>query len=204
MATYRDWPDGKAHSIPYARHLQNVNANNPNGANLGQIVAAGGLPQALAAPAAAPGPAAPVAAPQPYDPAYQASVTSANRNVALGNNEATWQTQQTGYDLGYDQNGQFNAANPYSQAQLLQDNYKRSQLGTTNSMAAQGQLYSGAIQNARATDDRNYSQSDAALRRQAVGAYHGIQAGQLNNYATNSVGVSDASFNSLLKSTYGG
>lgn len=202
MASYRDWPDGKAHSIPYARHLQNVNGQNPNGANLGQIAAAGGLPQALAqSSSAAP---APAAAPQPYDPGYEAYKLTAGRNVTLGNNEATWQTQNLGYDSGFNADGTLNTSNPYSQAQLLQDNYKRSQLGTTNSMAAQGQLYSGANLNAQATNDRNYAQGYAGLQHGAATGYHAIQSGQLTNYANNAVGVSDASWNSLLNSTYKG
>jgi hypothetical protein len=143
-------------------------------------------------------------APQPFDPALEQQKLAAGRNVALGNNEATWQTQNTGYNLGYNPDGTANAANPYSQAQLLTDSYKRNQLGTTNSMAAQGQLYSGSLLNARATDDRNYSQSDAALRQQALQAYHGINATKLGNYASNASGVSDADWAGLLKSTYGG
>jgi hypothetical protein len=150
-------------------------------------------------PDAAPGPA-----PQPYDPAYEAYVNSANRNVSLGNNEATWQTQNLGYDSGFNADGTLNAANPYSQAQLLVDNYKRDQLGTNNSMAAQGQLYSGARLNAQATNDRQYAQGYAGLQRQASKGYHGIQSGRLQNYATNSVGVSDAAFGALQKATYGG
>lgn len=162
----------------------------------------GALATALA-PAAAPA-APPPAVAQPYDPAYEASVNTANRNVSLGNNEATWQTQNTGYNLGYNPDGTSNAANPYSEAQKLQDQYHRSQAGTTNSMAAQGQLYSGSNLNAQATNDRNFSQSDAALKQQALQAYHGINATQLQNYATNSIGVSDAGFNALNKATYGG
>lgn len=144
----------------------------------------------------------PVAAPQPYDPAYQGTVLAANRNVSLGNNEATWQTQQTGYDLGYDQSGAFNAANPYSEAQRLQDSYHNDQRRTTNS--AGNQLYSGSYLNQQAIDDRSYSISDAELKRRAQATYHGIQAGQLQNYSQNAVGVTDAGFNSLLHSTYGG
>jgi hypothetical protein len=143
-------------------------------------------------------------APQPYDPAAAATALSAGRNVALGNNEATYQTQQTGYDLGYNPDGTSNAANPYSQAQLLQNSYHRQQLGTTNSMAAQGQLYSGSTLNARAADDRGYSQGDAALRQQALERYHSIGATRAANYAGNASGVSDADWQALLKATYGG
>jgi hypothetical protein len=148
-------------------------------------------------------PPTPVAA-QPYDPNLEQQRLTAGRNVALGNNEATWQTQNTGYDLGYNPDGTSNAANPYSQAQLLQDSYHRQQLGTTNSMAAQGQLYSGALSNAQATNDRGYSQGDAALRQQALERYHSIGATRAANYASNASGMSDAEWQALLKATYGG
>lgn len=39
--------------------------------------------------------------------------------------------------------------NPFSRAALLQKTYEQNQRGTTNSMAAQGQLYSGALQDAQ-------------------------------------------------------
>jgi hypothetical protein len=144
------------------------------------------------------------AAPQPFDPNYEAQKLTAGRNVALGNNEATWQTQNAGYNLGYNPDGTSNAANPYSQAQLLTDSYKRSRLGTQNDMAGQGQLYSGSLLNAQATNDRGYSQADAALRQRALEQYHGINAGKLANYASNASGVSDADYAALLKATYGG
>lgn len=193
------WPtDGPSalpkHSIPWAQELANRKAK---GATTVPDWAGG-------APIPIPPPAPPAAAPQPYDPAYQGTVLTANRNVTLGNNEATYQTQQTGYDLGYDQTGAFNAANPYSQAQLLQDSYHDQQRGTTNNLANAGQLYAGSLINQRGIDDRNYSISDAALKRRAQATYHGIQAGQLQNYATNAVGVSDAGFNKLRTDTYGG
>jgi hypothetical protein len=152
----------------------------------------------------APAPPPPTAiAPQPFDPALEAQRLSAGRNVALGNNEATWQTQNAGYNLGYNPDGTANAANPYSQAQLYADSYKRSKLGTRNSMFAAGQGYSGALLNAQAENDRSYSQSDAALRQRALQQYHSIQSGKLANYASNASDVSDADWNSVLKSTYG-
>jgi hypothetical protein len=142
--------------------------------------------------------------PQPVDQNYEAYKLSAGRNVALAGNEAAWQNQNLGYNLGIDANGQANAANPYSQAQLLQDSYHESQLGTTNNMAAQGQLYSGATQNAQGINDRNYAINYAGLQQRALQGYHGIQSGQLGSYASNAAGVSDADFNALLKAAYGG
>jgi hypothetical protein len=83
-------------------------------------------------------------------------------------------TKSAGYaqaDYGYtgqDTNGDgipdtgFNVDpnNPFSRAALLQKRYMEAKQGTTNSMAAQGQLYSGALQTAQ---DENAFQNNAAV-----------------------------------------
>lgn len=83
-------------------------------------------------------------------------------------------TKSAGYaqaDYGYtgsDTNGDgipdsgFNVDpnNPFSRAALLQKRYTESKQGTTNSMAAQGQLYSGALQSAQ---DENSFQNQAGV-----------------------------------------
>jgi hypothetical protein len=142
--------------------------------------------------------------PQPVDPALEEQRLIANRNVALGNGEAAYQQGNLGFDYGYNPNGTINTANPYSRAAMLQLGYEHQQAGTTNSYAAQGQLYSGAIQNALGEGSRQYGANEAANRLAYQRATHGIQAGQLNTVANAGSGVSDADFQALLKATYPG
>jgi hypothetical protein len=147
---------------------------------------------------------APVAQPQPFDPAFEAQKLGATWNVQTGDAEAGWQRDRTAWGLGYNADLSLNTSNPYSQAMLLQDNYKRSITGTNNSMAAAGQLYSGARLNAQARNDRLYAQGSSGLRDQAQNAYHGIGYGQLQNYGANSLGVSQGGFEALKRAIYGG
>jgi hypothetical protein len=142
--------------------------------------------------------------PQPVDPALEEQRLIANRNVALGKGEAAYQQGNLGFDYGYNPNGTINTANPYSRAAMLQLGYEHQQAGTTNSYAAQGQLYSGAIQNALGEGSRQYGANEAANRLAYQRATHGIQAGQLNTVANAGSGVSDADFQALLKATYPG
>lgn len=151
-----------------------------------------------------PGPPGPDPTPPPFDPAFEASKLGATWNVQTGDAEAGYQTGRTAYSTGYNADGSRNASNPYSQAQLLQDNFHRSQTGTNNSMAAAGQLYSGARLNAQGRNDRLYAEGSAGLRDSASDTYHGIQVGQLQNYGANSLGVGQGQFDSLRRSIYGG
>lgn len=106
--------------------------------------------QATAAAAAGAGSAAPL----PVDAAYQAQMAALARQrdaqiAGLG------QQRQTGLlQYGYVQDPttgaiSFDASNPLSQAALMKLNFDRAHTGNTNSLAARGQLYSGALQNAQ-------------------------------------------------------
>lgn len=141
---------------------------------------------------------------QPVDPATVNAQLVGARNVALGNANAAYDQGNLSFDYGYNPDGSVNTANPYSRAALYQLGYEHQQAGTTNSLAARGQLYSGAIQNQRAADASGYSQQDAANRLAYQRAAHGVQSGQLGTYANAGTGVSDADFSALLKSTYPG
>lgn len=70
--------------------------------------------------------------------------------------------------------------NPYSQANILQRNYDIAKRGTTNSYAAQGQLYSGALKNAQATNTYNYNRASDALQRGSLDYYHGLTSNLQN------------------------
>lgn len=195
------WPDGsKNHTISWAQHQANLAAKSSPPPQKGRTLDEAGIPYYTDAQGVH---ANSIPTPQAPDPAFEAAKLTAGRNVALGNAESAYQTGQVKTGYGYAADGSIDASNPYSQAMQLQDSYKRSQLGTNNSMAAQGQFYSGARLNAQATNDRNYAQSDYSLRQGYGQALHGIQYGQAQNYANNATGVSDADFAALLRAIGG-
>jgi hypothetical protein len=66
--------------------------------------------------------------------------------------------------FGFTEQGQIDPSNPFGRAQLLKRSYDQSQRGTTNSLAARGQLYSGALQRQKEENQFNYQANDAALR----------------------------------------
>src|SRR3954470_528060 len=137
-----------------------------------------------------PGPSAP-----PPDPTYEAYRASAGRNVSLGDAEATYQHANISNEYGIG-----DSSNPCSKAAMLQESYNRAKLGTTNGLAAQGQLYSGAMTNAQNENDHQYSISNDALQRAYQNAQHSVGYGQAQNYANNAIGVSDQGFAALLRS----
>jgi hypothetical protein len=61
--------------------------------------------------------------------------------------------------------GGVQASNPFSKAALLVRNYQQQRGRTTNGYAAQGQLYSGAIQNQRGQDTFGYQQGQDTLQK---------------------------------------
>jgi hypothetical protein len=141
--------------------------------------------------------------PQPFDPELANKQLGATWNVQLGDAEAKYQTGQTAYSTGYNADGSRNTANPYAQAQLLEDNWRRSITGTNNSMAAAGQYFSGARLNAQARNDRLYAVDSDTLQRGAADTYHGIGKNQLQTYAQNSLGVTGGAYDALKRSLYG-
>lgn len=88
-------------------------------------------------PGAKPPPAAP-----PIDPIYDAQVGTANRRrddaLAFLDQDERTAIRTFGLD---------DTSDPFSRARMLQRSYEQRRLGNTNSMAARGQLYSGALQN---------------------------------------------------------
>lgn len=199
------WPDGSWHSNSWVEHQQNLAAAAVKDQGPGaQMMAAGGayykttgIPDPNAKPA-------PAAAPQPFDPTLEAAKQGATWNVQTAGAEGTYQKGQLAYNTGFNADGSVNSANPYSQATLLQDSYKRNVAGTDNSMASSGQLYSGARLNAQARNDRNYAQGYDALKRGTADQYHKVDYGTLQTYGQNALGVNDADYQALRRAIYGG
>lgn len=214
------WPNGSWHSIPWAQQVQRLqaqaaaDARKQGGGTGQQIMAAGaayykamGIPNPNAPGGDSdpnrPGAGGPGVLPQPFDPSFEAQKQSATWNIQLGDADANYQRGQTAYNTGYNADGTRNTANPYAQAQLLQENWQRSKMGADNSLAAAGQFFSGARANAQARNDRLYAVDSDSLRRSAGDTYYGIGRGQLGTYASNTLGVTGGAYESLRKSVYG-
>lgn len=132
----------------------------------------------------------------PIDPAQESYNVTAQRNLGLAQGEQAYQQGQLDYNYGYGAGG---AADPYSRAALLQESYKRNVLGTTNSMAASGQQYSGSAGRAQNENARQYSIASDANRRAYDDATHGLAYGTATAAANTGIGMSDGSYQSILK-----
>lgn len=104
----------------------------------------------------------------PHATALKGFNTSARDNIFADLTKSAGYAQADYGYTGQDTNGDgipdsgFNVDpnNPFSRAALLQKRYTEAKQGTTNSMAAQGQLYSGALQTAQ---DENSFQNQAGI-----------------------------------------
>lgn len=137
-----------------------------------------------ASPAAAPAASATPYAGTPWDSAEQLDIAGADAkyNNALLN--AGY--KRTAYEQEYGLDNGFNdyKANPYSRAALLEKTYQRSQRASGNSLAASGQLYSGASQNAETYNREHNSQERNALEatyRKALQGVNEEEASALNS-----------------------
>lgn len=102
----------------------------------------------------------PPQAPLPWDSQYETQMgqLGRDRDFALSQNQFNQGQLSSDYGFG-------NSSDPFSVARNLQYQWEVTNRGTQNSMAAQGQLYSGANQDLYAYNRRNYDQSvDAAQK----------------------------------------
>jgi hypothetical protein len=118
------------------------------------------------------GPGAP-GAPSPFDPQYDASVAGlgVRRDDALA--DIAYDEGELKQEFGFD-----DPSNPFSRARLLQRSYDEQKNRTTNSYASMGQLYSGAVQNARSSDTHNYDVAHDSLRRDYDRALEAFRRGR--------------------------
>lgn len=155
-------------------------------------------PQVGALPSPAP-PPKPAAGP-PIDPVYDAQVGAAQRTrndtVAGLANARSRGLANYGYTASFDQAGTptnltFDPSNPFSQAALLKRSYDQQRSGNVNGYAAQGQLYSGALQNAAANTNFKQGAAEDGLQKALIdflaGNASGVQTAN-NNYDTNVAG----------------
>lgn len=109
---------------------------------------------------AAPMVPSPSAAPMPWDANYDQTIGGINRNqtsdlAGLANEEAGIK-QAYGFD---------DLSSPFSKLKLLEETFANSKRGDTNSMAAAGQLYSGALGDQKADTQHAQDVNYDTLRR---------------------------------------
>ena len=109
----------------------------------------------------------------PPDPQYISDMAGVNRDYNFGSAQLAQQGGLLNYETGIG-----DASNPYSRAALLQKSYETNQRGSTNSYAASGQLYSGALQNARNANVADLHQGQHALGLDYLKAQAGLTGAQ--------------------------
>lgn len=146
-------------------------------------------------------PAAPGAQARPVDPFLEAAQGSANRQLSTTLQGLQYQRGQLGSEFGLGVTPQGTVfddpSNPYSRAAALQLAHDRSVQGTTTSMAAQGQLYSGATQNAQNENQRVTGQNRDSLIRQFLGEQNRIKDAELQAQNAYQDRLTDANSSSL-------
>lgn len=138
------------------------------------------------------------------DPGLLAAQDSAKRQTDIADASALFQTGQIGSSYGYDAMGGIDVNNPYSRAALLQESYTRSRAANQNGMAAQGQLYSGALKDAQSESTRQYAIGDDQLRKGYAADQANVLQTQLGAYASAGSGVNSAAYQALLNKLKGG
>jgi hypothetical protein len=139
----------------------------------------------------------------PPDPTLEQARISGQRNVSLSDARALYDTSRINQDFGLLGDGTADPNNPYSKASMLEESYKRSKRGSHNSYAAQGQLYSGALQNAQDENFRNYDVGRDQLQKQFADSLANVKLNQLGTYANAGTGIDNETFNALLRALGG-
>jgi hypothetical protein len=110
----------------------------------------------------------------PIDPTYTGQVGAINLNYDQTMAGIGYEQTMLGQESGFNAQGGLDPSNPYSVAANLQRRYQQGQRGTTNSMAAAGQLYSGAHGRNLAEGTYQYNRSYDSARRDAQRGYLGL------------------------------
>lgn len=156
-------------------------------------------PKPKPAPAAPPAPAPLTPQPLPVDPIYTNDVGWLNTNYDQTIAGVGFDRTQLGQTYGFDQYGNLDPSNPYSVAANLQRRYQQGQSGTTNSMASQGQLYSGALQGNLDEGTFQYSRSYDDARRQAMTGYQRLTEREQQAGFDKNRGIGEADSDRLLR-----
>jgi hypothetical protein len=109
-----------------------------------------------------------------FDSSYWNEVASAQTGYGIDQARIGLDRDRLGYDTGFGANGLVDVRNPYNQALMLQRGWEQSQSGINNSMAAQGQLYSGARRRSLSEDTFNYNRNRTNLQTSAQRGYQDL------------------------------
>jgi hypothetical protein len=159
----------------------------------------GGLPAAGTPGYSTPTPAPPPVGAPPPDWQQIAAESAATRGVQYADAQATYDRGRISRDFGYGANGQIDPSNPYSKAALLQKNFQEHTLGNTTSYAGQGQLYSGALQNAQNATTSGYLADSNSLHNQYSDALNQTSLNQLGAYSNAGSAVSQDKITAILR-----
>ncbi len=143
---------------------------------------------------AAPPPPAPAYQPQQlgFDPVYENTRAQAGLGYDQTLAANQYQRGRIRQTYGFD-----DVSDPFNRAAMLKKNYMERQQGTTNSYAAQGQLYSGATQRGLDEGRSSYDQSYAGLRRQYEDELQGLAQSDLAAQIARDMGVNEALADSI-------
>lgn len=127
-------------------------------------------------------------APTPYSGAYDSTVAGLTNEFNQSQSEIAGQTLATEQQYGFGGD----TSNPFSQARLLERNRLQQQNRTQNSYAGAGQLYSGALSNAKGADQFNAAQSLDTSQRDYMGKLAELRDQGVRNQNTLTSGRNDA------------
>lgn len=142
-------------------------------------------------------PAAPPPAPLAHDSIYNLAADTATRRKANADSEFTYGLGVTGSRYGFRANvnpdtGAFSVAemdptspdyNPFNQMAQLRKHFENSKRGVKNRYAAQGQLYSGALQNAQDDTVEEYQKGYGQLSSSFADMIRGLVSNRNNAYS---------------------
>ena len=135
----------------------------------------------------------------PPDPIYQSDVGAINLNYDNTIAGINFDRTQLGQQYGFDAQGNLDPSNPFSIAANLQRRYQQGQRGTTNSMAAAGQLYSRAHQRNLDEGTYQYQRSYDTARRDALNTYRDLTEREQRATSNRTMGINTADANRLLR-----
>jgi hypothetical protein len=201
-AIYRPTRPKRAPSTFRARGQTQINAGNYLTPQAKQYVQShgqkvlyppsGSRPTPSGAPQGRPAPAQPYQL--PIDPTYDATVAGLNRNYDISQGDLGYQETALRQQAGFD-----DLSNPYSQARLLEQSYHQNQNRTTNSMASQGQLYSGALQTGLDYGTGQYNQNLDKARRSYQDQLHALSVQRQQAGADKATGLGMAGADRLTR-----
>lgn len=135
-----------------------------------------------------PPPAPPAATPVTQDAPYKTTIAQLGQARDHTISELRGQRGRTLADYGYtaqfgpndqlvDGSLQVDPNNPFSRAAALKRTYDQNKQGNTNSYAARGQLYSGALKNAQNANDFGFQQGQDTMQKGLIGYLAGVAGG---------------------------